>query len=127
MTLQDMPLVGTLPAAWGGNDSFPALVDLEIGASYQADALTVDLFGSLPAEWGHASAFQQLELLYLFGCNLSGSETACSYSLKQTSACAALGKSVEAIVLHIDATTWSRRTKHAPTHMLKCCCHDIVT
>ncbi len=95
MSLQDVPLVGTLPATWGGNDSFPALVDLEIGASYQADdALAVDLFGSLPAEWGHSSAFQQLELLDLFGCNLSGNETACSYSLRQSSACAALGKSV---------------------------------
>lgn len=81
MTLQGMPLVGTLPAAWAGNDSFPALVDLEIGASYQNYDL--DIFGSLPAEWGHASAFQQLELLDLFGCNLSGNETACSYSLKQ--------------------------------------------
>lgn len=124
MTLQGMPLVGTLPAAWAGNDSFPALVDLEIGASYQNYDL--DIFGSLPAEWGHASAFQQLELLDLFGCNLSGNETACSYSLKQTSACAARGKSVQAIVLHIDATTWSRRTKHAPAHMLMCCYRDIV-
>lgn len=94
MTIRDLPLVGTLPAAWGGNDSFPALVDLELGASNQAGALTVDLFGSLPAEWGHASAFQQLELLYLHGCNLTGDKTSCSYSLKETSAYAALAKSV---------------------------------
>ncbi len=81
MTIEGVPLVGTLPAAWGGNESFPALLDLEIGASSQADAPRVDVFGSLPAEWGHASAFQQLELLYLHGCKLTGNETSCSYSL----------------------------------------------
>ncbi len=126
MTLQELPLVGTLPAAWGGNDSFPALIDLEIGASYQGNALAVDLFGRLPAEWGHSSAFQQLELLDLMGCNLSGEQTTCSYSFKQTSACAAFGKTFQAFVLHVDAIICSRRTKYAPTHMLKWCYRSIV-
>jgi len=53
---------------------FPSLVDLEIGA---VEPGIVSLYGTLPAEWGQATTFQQLELLILSNCNITGIRATC--------------------------------------------------
>ncbi len=64
LSLVDNPLTGTLPAAWGGRNAFPALSELAFGMSSQV--------GTLPPEWGSPTAYQQLRILTIYECNITG-------------------------------------------------------
>ena len=71
LALVDTLLTGTLPATWGGGaNAFPALFDLAFGMSSQV--------GSLPPEWGSPTAYQQLRILTIYECNMTG-VCACAY------------------------------------------------
>ena len=74
-----MPIYGTLPTAWGGHKTFPALLDFRIGAADTAvwhDGVT-QLSGSLPPQWGSNGSFERLQQLWIAnlppGPGLSGS------------------------------------------------------
>ncbi len=68
LALVDNLLTGTLPATWGGPNAFPALFDLAFGISSQV--------GTLPPEWGSPTAYQQLRILTIYECNITG---VCAY------------------------------------------------
>ena len=65
--LINFPLSGILSATLGS--SWPALVCLQLGAHTSG---ICGLTGTLPAEWGSASAFQQLAMLWIANCSITG-------------------------------------------------------
>ena len=69
--LTDNPLSGTLPAEWGGNNSWPALQQLELGASSSLSPPS-RLSGTFPPEWGSPSAFPQLTKLLIYNTLITG-------------------------------------------------------
>ncbi len=69
--LADNPLSGTLPAEWGGINSWPALQQLELGASSSLSPPS-RLSGAFPPEWGSPSAFPQLTRLLIYNTLITG-------------------------------------------------------
>ncbi len=65
LLMNALPITGSLPATWGSS-AFPMLTELNL------QRLT-KLTGSLPAEWASTTSFQQLELLMLYNCSVTGS------------------------------------------------------
>jgi hypothetical protein len=64
LLVSNLSISGSLPATWGSK-SFPNLVELNLQN-------LPHLKGSLPIEWGGANSFQQLQLLVLQNCSITG-------------------------------------------------------
>lgn len=64
LLVANLSISGSLPATWGSK-SFPNIVELNLQN-------LPHLKGGLPVEWGSANSFQQLELLVLQNCSLTG-------------------------------------------------------
>jgi hypothetical protein len=71
LLLGDNPLSGTLPAECGGSSSWPALQQLDPGASSSLSPPS-RLSGTLPPEWGSPSAFPQLTKLLVTNTMITG-------------------------------------------------------
>ena len=66
LRLPDNNLTGTLPAAWGGPDAFPAGLQV---LQVSRNALT----GTLPGNWANEKAFQEIQYLELQDTHMAGS------------------------------------------------------
>jgi hypothetical protein len=64
LDLSNNSFSGQLPAAWGSNGSFPALVHLLLSNN--------SLSGSLPAAWGTSGRWPSLAGLYLQNNDITG-------------------------------------------------------
>jgi hypothetical protein len=69
LSIMDVPLTGTLPLYWGSNGSFPVLDTLQLGSDSPS---ATPFSGTLPPEWGSATHWQNLTVLLLTNCSITG-------------------------------------------------------
>jgi len=69
LVFKDVPLTGTLPPCWGSNGSFPVLDTLQLGSDSPS---ATPFSGTLPPEWGSATHWQNLTVLLLTNCSITG-------------------------------------------------------
>jgi len=62
-------MMGSLPSAWGGNHSFPALSGLLLTTDV---AQVSKLSGTLPESWANPAASPQLVTLGIGNCSING-------------------------------------------------------